>query len=182
MSKSDSQNAQELLVTRLMARDVEAFREFYENYSDAIFGVISKILRDSELAEDTLQDVFLKCWRKIDSYDRSKGTIFTWLLNIARNAAIDKLRSKEVKYKGKFGEMAEDVRTYSHLKTEMPIDQIGLNVFLQMLPPEQLQIIEYVYFNGYTHVEVSEELGLPLGTIKSRIRIALRELRSYMSV
>jgi RNA polymerase sigma-70 factor (ECF subfamily) len=130
-----------------------------------------------------LQDVFLKIWDKIDSYDSSKGKLFTWMLNIARNQAIDKTRSKEISK----GKKTDDI---DHLVGridkadygEQKVDSIGLAEVLVKLPEEQRFVIEKLYLEGYTQSEVAEDFNIPLGTVKTRTRMAMIELRTILEV
>jgi RNA polymerase sigma factor (sigma-70 family) len=150
----------------------------YDHYSGAIFGVIQRIVKMEDLAEEVLQDVFLKYWNKIDSYDPSKGKLFTWMLNIARNQAIDRMRSKEVSKEKKTGGIEDFVnRGNDTAFDEQSVDAIGLKEVLKRLPEEQQFVVEYLYFKGYSQSEVSEEFNIPLGTVKTRLRLAMQQLR-----
>jgi RNA polymerase sigma-70 factor (ECF subfamily) len=176
------QPASELkLVESLRQKDRSAYTLLYDNYSAALYGVILKVVRVPEMAQDVLQDTFVKIWRGIATYESAKGTLFTWMLNIARNTAIDKIRSAEYKqftlsdtFKSKYVDIKH---------SESPvIDQIGLNQIVQCLDIEQQEVIEIIYFQGYSHTEAAEALNLPLGTVKTRVRIALRELRKLFGI
>jgi RNA polymerase sigma-70 factor (ECF subfamily) len=169
------------LVRLLQQREKRGFTLLYDNYSSALYGVIRKIVRSEELAQDVMQDAFVKIWRGIDSYDPSKGTLFTWILNVARNTAIDRVRSQE--YKQTVG--AQSLSDHSpHLEgisaSHQSVDHIGLEKVLPMLRPEHQEIIDYVYFRGYTQTEVAESLGMPLGTVKTRVRMAIDHLRKIL--
>jgi len=156
---------------------VNSFELLYDNYSAALFGVCLKILNDQELAEDVLQDAYIKIWSNIQSYDNSKGTIFTWMLNIARNSAIDKYRQQKKRSIRTIQNSTNDVGNVLSNSEEFNINTIGLNELLKKLPEDQQEIIEYLYFKGYTQQEVSDELKMPLGTVKTRSRAALKLLR-----
>jgi RNA polymerase sigma-70 factor (ECF subfamily) len=128
-----------------------------------------------------MQDAFVKIWRGIDSYDASKGTLFTWILNVARNTAIDRVRSQE--FKQTMG--AQSLNNSSpHLEgisaSHQSVDHIGLENVLPLLRPEHQEIIDYVYFKGYTQTEVAESLNMPLGTVKTRVRMAIDHLRKIL--
>ncbi|MFT6718687.1 MAG: RNA polymerase sigma factor (sigma-70 family) [Sphingobacteriales bacterium] len=166
-----------ILVRKIKDGSQEAFSELFDRYSDALNGVLYKILNDTEAAEDALQECFMKIWRARESYQSNKGTLFTWMLNIARNTAIDKLRKKKSLSGYKIRSIDDSVGIDRFHKTETPINHIGLKENVGHLPRELKLIIDYVYFQGYTHKEVSEELEMPLGTVKTRVRNALRELR-----
>ena len=146
-------------------------------------GVISRIIKKEELAEEILQDVFLKIWDRIDSYDATKGKLFTWMLNIARNQAIDKTRSKEFSK----GKKTEDIENFvskvdKNDYTELSVESIGLSELLKQLPEDQRFVIDQHYLKGYTQAEVSEEFNLPLGTVKTRMRLAMKGLRNLLKL
>jgi RNA polymerase sigma factor (sigma-70 family) len=176
-------SSEEALVVALQRKDRSALEYLYDHYSGALLGVISRIIKKEELAEEILQDVFLKIWDRIHTYDSTKGKLFTWMLNIARNQAIDKTRSKEFS-KGKKTDDIEnlvskvDRRDFSELKVE----GIGLKEVLQKLPEEQRFVIDHHYLKGYTQAEMSEEFNLPLGTVKTRMRLAMKELRNLLKI
>lgn len=170
-----------MLVRRLKSRDESALGELYDNYSAAILGIVTKIVGGSEDANDILQEVFLQIWNKIDSYDSAKGRLFTWMLQIARNKSIDLRRTKEFKMRAEIQpeEKAVDIPEESHLGA-VGEDKIGISEALKNLDEKYREVLSLVYFKGFTHAEAAEELSLPLGTIKSRVRIALRELKDRM--
>lgn len=170
------------LVALLRSNHRGAFEYLYEHYAPALYGIICKILKDRDKADDVLQDSFLKIWRNIGFYNSEKGTLFTWMLNVARNTAIDKLRS-DVKFD-------QNVDLENVPETQLCRDAIfnpvpatmDVGLVVGWLVPERKVLIEMVYFQGYTHQEVSEQLNIPLGTVKSRIRAALLELRQIFAV
>ena len=169
------------LVSLLKDRDSRAFRYLYDNYSGALNGIILQILNDVELANDTLQEVFINIWKKIETYDATRGRLFTWMLNIARNASIDTLRSKTYQNSQKNRSMPGNVDAFDNLSaSEMNIDNIGLNKVLEKLKDEHRVLIELAYFKGYTHEEIAEIETIPLGTVKTRIRNALLQLREHL--
>jgi RNA polymerase sigma factor (sigma-70 family) len=171
---------EEDLLERLQCRDRKAFEDLYDRYSAALFGVISRILRDQALSEDVLQETFVKVWKKIHTYDPARGRFFTWMLNIARNLSIDKLRSKEIKYAASRTELDLTDFDRSGPSETMQVDHIGLKEMVGRLPEGQKEAIMLVYFGGYTHKEAAEHLGLKLGTLKSRVRLAMKRLREFM--
>jgi RNA polymerase sigma-70 factor (ECF subfamily) len=173
--------SEEELVDSLRGQDQQAFTYLYDNYSGALYGIIHSILTDRETANDTLQEVFVNIWRKIDFYDAEKGRLFTWMLNIARNAAIDKIRSKEYRNSLKNQPFPENVNTHDEIAIAAPkIDDTGLKKILTRLKPEQRELIDLSYFQGWTHEEIAKILSIPLGTVKTRIRTALTLLRTMM--
>jgi len=181
MGMSTTYTEQEL-VAALKARDNQAFAFLYDNYAGALYSIIRQIITDnSELAGDVLQEVFINIWRKIESYDQSKGRLFTWMLNIARNAAIDTLRSKSYQNSQKNQELPDNVyKGASNQTTQQNIDNIGLKKVLEKLKPEHRVLVELAYFKGFTHEEIAEMMSIPLGTVKTRIRNALLQLREYL--
>ncbi len=151
-------------------------------YSGALLGVISRIIQHTEIAEDLLQDTFIKIWNSADSYDPSKGRLFTWMMNIARNISIDKLRSKDFRNSIKNQEIENNVDFIDEQKKiTFNSDTLGLRDMVTALKPEYNRVLDMVYFKGYTHVEAAEELNLPLGTVKTRIRMAIMELRKHFN-
>lgn len=163
-------------IRRLQRGDKQVIDELYDAYAPTLFGVVLRIVQSEEIAEDVLQETFVKVWKHGSDYDPKKGTLFTWMLNIARRKAIDKTRSRAFRGGGKT--QALDDHVYSmgyHPKT----DQIGLRKIVDGLDDKYRAVIDLVYFHGYTQVEVKEYLGIPLGTVKSRLRIGLRQLRNF---
>ncbi|MEO5996929.1 MAG: sigma-70 family RNA polymerase sigma factor [Chitinophagaceae bacterium] len=168
------------LVMMLKGRDNQSFSYLYNNYSGALYTIVLQIIPDQELANDVLQEVFINIWRKIDSYDQSKGRLFTWMLNIARNASIDFLRSKAYQNSKKNQEFPEGSESISGQSTHMNTDNIGLKKIVQKLKVESRTLIDLAYFKGYTHEEIAEIEEIPLGTVKTRIRTALIQLREHL--
>jgi len=164
-------------VALLKSRDKKGIEKLYDNYSDSIFGVIFKIVQKEDVAEDLLQETFVKVWKKIESYDSSKGRLFTWMLNIARNGAIDYTRSKHYNKALKVQSIDNAVYNESDARSEIKTDSIGVKELVNSLDPKFKLLIDKFYFEGYTQQEVSDELNIPLGTVKTRIRQAIIELR-----
>jgi len=167
-------------VSALKARESQAFSYLYDNYSGALYTIIFQIVQEAEWSNDVLQEVFVNIWRKIESYDPTKGRLFTWMLNIARNASIDTLRSKSYQNARKNQEFPDNVNKLTGQVTQTNIDSIGLKKTLARLKPEHRVLIELAYFKGYTHEEIAEIEEIPLGTVKTRIRNALIQLREYL--
>lgn len=141
-----------------------------------------RIIPVEEIAEDLLQDTFLRIWNSTNHYDPSKGRLFTWMMNIARNLAIDKYRSKDFRNGGKNQNIENNVDLINQ-KNEIVFnaDTLGLKEMVTGLKPEYHQVLDMVYFKGYTHVEAAEVLSIPLGTVKTRIRMAIIELRKHFN-
>ena len=168
----------EYLVSQFQKKDEKAFEKLYNMYSQSMHGVIYNIVRDNEIAEEVMQDVFIKAWEKADSYNSSKGRFFTWLLNISRNAAIDKTRSKAFKKSSKnlnSDYFVDIIHSSDNLGSKT--DAIGIKKFVDKLADKCIKIIELLYFKGYTQKEASKELDMPIGTIKTRNRNCIQELR-----
>ena len=148
-----------------------------------LYGVIYKVVNDEETAQDVLQEAFVKIWNNIAQYDAGKGRIYTWMLNISRNCAIDKLRSRGEIMKSKIqkGEHVVDNLTNSR-RTEQQTDTIGLRSMVAGLRPEYHSIVDLAYYKGYTLDEISKVLGVPLGTVKTRMRAAMQQLRQQFSI
>jgi RNA polymerase sigma-70 factor (ECF subfamily) len=167
------------LVTLLQERSQTAFNYLYDNYSGALYSVILSILMDKELAADVLQEVFVKIWRQMEQYDAEKGRLFTWMVNVSRNASIDMLRSKGYHSQKQNRELTENV--YSAAGTiSTQTDKIGLRKLVTGLKDDQKVLVELAYFEGYTQDEISKLLNVPLGTVKTRLRSALLQLRDLL--
>ena len=155
----------------------------YDHYSSALYGVISRIINNEDVAEEVLQDVFLRIWDRIDNYDVAKGRLFTWMLNIARNLAIDKTRSKEISKDRKTDDIDDLVnRIDRKQQAEQNVETIGLKEVLGRLSEDQKFVVEYLYLKGYTQSELADEFNIPLGTVKTRLRLAMIELRTILEV
>ena len=162
--------------------DAEAFAILYDRHSRAAYSLAYRMMGDKHAAEDLLQDAFLKLWRGATSYRSERGSLRTWILSIVHNRGIDQLRSS-----------ASRRRTQEKVVASAPISQPSeafaatwrntqreqVREALGTLPKEQLKILELAYFSGYTHVEISELLGLPLGTVKGRMRLGMKKIRDY---
>lgn len=174
---------QEEVLSLIHKKEERAYTILYDMYSKSLFAVITNLVKDREEAEDVLQEVFVKIWKNIDSYSESKGRFYTWILNIARNTAIDKLRSKG--YNNNKKNLSAD--NFVHLfdesnKLTNKIDAIGLQDFVKKLKPKCIQIIDLLFFKGYTQQEASEELAIPLGTVKTQNRNCINDLRNFLKV
>lgn len=137
------------------------------------------IVKKEEYSEELLHDVFLKIWDKIEDYDAAKGRFFTWIINIARNMSIDKLRSKENKARTKTDDISDfvDIGNASY-SDQQKAEHIGIRDVVSKLPEDQKFLIEKMYFEGYSQSEISEEFNIPLGTVKTRVRAGMSKLRS----
>lgn len=181
MSQPDAPSADLALVERMAARDDAAVGELYDRHSRLLFGLILRILRNRAEAEEVLQEVFVQAWSKIESYNPALGVPAAWLVRIARNRAIDRLRSNQVRERtvealapDAGGDTAEAYAARSE-------EQIAVVRALAALPGDQRDLIEHAYFQGLTHSELAERFGLPLGTVKTRVRTGLLALRRELS-
>jgi RNA polymerase sigma-70 factor (ECF subfamily) len=130
-----------------------------------------------------LQEAFVKIWKNISNYSREKGALYTWMLNICRNTAIDEVRSKQYNKQAQNQSIDDNIITIdASFQVQAKVEQIGLKKIVSELKPEHKELIDKVYFEGYTHDEISKELNMPLGTVKSRIRGAMMELRKVFEV
>lgn len=168
------------LISSLQQGEDQAYSTLCDRYSAMLFGIIHRIVRDESSAENLLQDCFIKIWKNIQSYDADKGAFATWLINIARNTAIDFTRSKYYSQKLKNQNLDSFVSSSKDISNSgLTSDTIGLKQIVGKLPAQYQEIIDCMYFKGYTQQEISEEFGIPLGTVKTRARMAMTELRKY---
>ncbi len=163
------------IVSLLKKSDKKAITLLYDNYADTLFGVIKKVISDDETAEDVLQECFVKIWRYSKKYDASKAKLFTWLYRIAYNTAIDKIRSQKNKNNNEV--QIEETSVYKITSGSLNDDVLDIKKHLKSLDEKYQIVINALFFEGMTQQEASEELDIPLGTIKSRLKIGLRELK-----
>ncbi|MCL6294254.1 RNA polymerase sigma factor [Jejuia spongiicola] len=163
------------IVNLLENGDKKAITLLYENYADALYGVIKKVITDENTAQDVLQETFVKVWRYSKKYDSSKAKLFTWLYRIAYNTSIDKVRS--LKKKTEKEVQMETSSVYKVSSGELNQDVLDIKKHLNTLDEKYQIVINALFFEGMTQQEASEELDIPLGTIKSRLKIGLRELK-----
>lgn len=170
---------EENLILALKNQDIIAIQALIDMYSDSLGGTITKILNDPESSKDALQEIFCKIWNSAKSYEPSKGRLFTWMLNIARNYTKDILRSKRYR-NSKKNICITDCQTKIDVryKTTYNTDTVLIKQLVYELKPELNILLEMVYFKGYTHLEIADELNLPIGTVKTRIRTAIMKLRT----
>jgi RNA polymerase sigma-70 factor (ECF subfamily) len=161
------------LINQLKERDERALSVLYDNYSGALYGVIIRMCRNEDQAQDILQETFIKIWQKCDSFDPEKGRFYTWAYRIARNTTLNSLRNRPTLIQN------EDLSVYKNKEEDngAPIDLTQLNGSLKKLEAHHQQAIELVYFKGLTHREAHKEMDVPLGTFKSYVRQALTQLR-----
>ena len=167
---------EKVLVQRLLARDEQALRILHDQYAKNLLSVIMRLVRDEPLAQDILQEGMLKVWLSIASYDAGRGRLFTWMVRVCCNQAIDALRSPGHRFnKGNRSLENPAVRQCVAPSTFKP-EHIGLRELTLQLKPKQRQIIDLLYFGGCTQAEAADELGIPVATVKTRARAALQVL------
>lgn len=172
---------QDGLILELQNGNQRAFERIYELYSESTYGIIYSIVHDEKIAEEVLQDVFLKIWNNSSSYNSDKGRFFTWVLNIARNASIDQIRSKSHKNNQKnlaadnFVDILESRSNFSS-----KADAIGIKKYIAILKPVCKKLIDLLFFKGFTQKETAEELDMPLGTVKTKNRACINKLREML--
>lgn len=178
----------EELMQRLFYRDLAAFRTLYDRYANLVYSTSLRVLRDAHMAEDMVQEVFLRLWRKPESYLPQKGRFATWLISVTRNRAVDAVRSRNRRYRFETSSPEEQERDVPDVEGEDPAltaelaDQRRLVLAaMRDLPPEQRQVIELAYFGGLTQQEIAEATGQPLGTVKTRIRLGMQKLRAALT-
>ncbi|NRD19694.1 sigma-70 family RNA polymerase sigma factor [Winogradskyella eckloniae] len=169
------------LVNQFQNKNQVAFEKLYSMYNKSIHGVVYNIVKDTAIADEVMQDVFIKAWHKADTYSSKKGRFFTWILNIARNAAIDKTRSKAFKQSKQNlnADFFVDIIA-GHDNLDDSTDAIGIKKFVTQLGEKCKAVIELLYFKGFTQKETSEELQMPIGTVKTRNRNCIQQLRDMV--
>lgn len=167
---------QDLLITLLKEGNGKTMPLIYDKYSGALYGIILRIVKDEEVAAEILQDTFVKVWQKRSYYDEKKGRLYTWMMNIARNLSINALNSKAIKDREKIHSLENNVY---HINSPYSIkeDTLDMSDMLAKLDEKYRRVIDLAYFQGYTQQEISEKLDMPLGSVKSYVKIALRELK-----
>ncbi|SEM76657.1 RNA polymerase sigma-70 factor, ECF subfamily [Mucilaginibacter gossypiicola] len=171
------------LIKLIRERHPEGAKALYHMYSGSLYGVISRIITDEVLSEDVLQECFIKVWHSFDSYDENRGRLYTWMSNIARNMAIDQLRSKDFRNSQQHQRISESYEEfYEDEVSSVNVDMRFLRIGANRLPDKERCIIDLIYYQGYTHCEAAEELQIPLGTIKTRIIRAIKRLRLHYAL
>jgi RNA polymerase sigma-70 factor, ECF subfamily len=167
-----------ILVSALKQKNTNAFTYLYDNYSAALYGVILKVVHDEDDANDVLQEAFINIWKSIESFDEKRGiTLFTWMLNVARNKAIDRFRQKNRVAVNQKELTSVSIGNEHAQNSNIKTDTIGVSKLLQNIKPEHYQLIHLHYYKGLTHQEISDATQLPLGTVKTRLRTAITELK-----
>ena len=180
--------ADAVLVTALASGDMRALESLYDRYSTLVYSVSLRVLRDAHLAEDVVQEVFLRLWRQPTSYDPARGRFISWLMSVTRNRSLDELRRVSRRLRSE--DVDEDPERELPATGVFGDPQAGLvlaearaavRVAMTRLPPEQRRVIELAYFGGLTQVEIAQLTGDPLGTVKTRVRLGMRKLRESLA-
>lgn len=173
------------LMEQVMAGEESAFATLYDRYSPMLFGMLMRILQDSQAAEEVLQDLFLQLWRKPGQFDPGRGSLPAWLTVIARNRGISKLRGRPTRevLEHTDGLYANTLASSQNIESEASRTQLldTLKVAMSRLPEEQRQVIELAYFEGMTQSEIAARTGSPLGTVKTRVRTGMQSLKQLLN-
>jgi RNA polymerase sigma-70 factor, ECF subfamily len=171
------------LLKAIAARDEAALAQLYDRYRLILFGLLMRILNNREEAEDVLQEVFLQVWRKAEDFDENRGRPFTWLVTLGRSRGIDRLRTLAARDRVAEAGAKEVVDHISDAASDaFKSEQRGLvNEALSQLPDEQKRPLMLAYFDGLTQSEIATRLGAPLGTVKTRMRTGLVNLRELLA-
>ena len=175
------------LMADLAAGDIAALEQLYDRYSALVFSVSLRVLADRQLAEDVTQEVFLRLWRRPESYDPARGRLLSWLMSVTRNRAIDERRrlTRRTRTEDQSDEPTADLREMDgrddpQLAASLADVRRAVRTAMDSLPPAQRRVIELAYFAGLTQTEIAERTGVPLGTVKTRVRLAMRKLRDTL--
>ena len=169
------------LIERIVARDERAVGELYDRHSRLLFGLIMRVLRDRGEAEEVLQEVFVSVWNRAESYNVSLGVPAAWLVRIARNCAIDRLRSNAVRVRAVESAPPPAPAESPESSASVSEQQRAVRKVLETLPSDQRTLIEHAYYMGLTQSELAERFRLPLGTVKTRVRTGMMALREQLS-
>lgn len=177
---TEETSVEDRIICYLNDRDKDAIKLVFDNYGPVLLNVIKRIVQDQALAQDVLQDALVKIWKNSASFDSEKGSLFTWLTRICRNAAIDKTRTRDFKQTETSRNGVDLVSISDTPGQDTELEQLYMRQLIDQLPEKQRQLIDLSYFQGYTQKEISENLEMPLGTVKTRIRLAIKHLRSII--
>jgi RNA polymerase sigma-70 factor (ECF subfamily) len=175
------------LLRQIKAKDEEALGELYDLYNRLLFGMILSIVKNREEAEDVLQEVFVKIWDKSYTFNEERGNVYSWIVTLTRNKAIDRIRSKGYKTQQK---ATQDVNapqfklegnTFDPLETTIFSDRAELvRKALTEIPENQSKVLKIAYYRGMTQTEISDHLDIPLGTVKTRMRQGMIKLKNIL--
>lgn len=183
---SDKERSWSALMARVAEGNENALTDLYDSTSRVVYGLILRILGNASSAEEVTLDVYLQVWRTAQSYDSGRGTVSSWLVTLARSRAIDALRSRQVR-SAMFEQPLEEILEPRDLRRDpeqLSIEQAQAHIvsnLLAELPVDQRQAIKLAYFSGLSHSEIAARSGLPLGTVKTRIRLGMLRLRELLA-
>ena len=180
---NETLNNEKDLVLALKKGEEAAYSYLYDQYGAALYGHILKMTSNQELSKDLLQEVFIKVFQKINQYDEQKGLLYTWLIRVAHNTTLDKIKSSHFQNNLQtfsLDEKRSDSGNQGSVTTN--IDHIGMEKVLTSLDNKYKQVIDLAYFHGLTQNEIAEQLGEPVGTIKTKVRKALIQLRKILNI
>ena len=176
-----------VLMGKIMTRDSIALSALYDRYAGLIYSLIRSVIKNHEEAEDLLQEVFVQLWERASTYDATKGSVYTWIVTLARNRAIDQVRSKSFQQQNKISREVGPDMLYSPMESS-PFDLVvaeersrKMRDALSQIPPEQSQVIHIAYFGGWSQSEIAAQLKIPLGTVKTRMRQGMKKLQQLMT-
>lgn len=179
MAKPEKMN-DELIVALMQADPRRAIEFIIEKYGGALLWNLRKISPNEEIAQDLFQEACVKIWQNAEKYDPQKGRLFTWLVQVCRNLALDKIRTQKFKRQQQSAEVDATVTNDIAFSEGMQMVDPGLQNQINRLEAKYREIIELMYFQGYTQSEISKDFDIPLGTVKSRAKVAMRELRRLL--
>lgn len=168
------------LMQRILQRDQQALAELYQHYGNLVYSLALRVCQNSDAAEEVTQDTFLKVWRQTDRWDAAKGKLVVWLLTITRYTAIDYLRRESrqpLPSIKTLDDISETIGRNARVDETAWQDRRIMLTLLTRLPPEQQQVIELAFYQGMSHSQISESLHLPLGTVKTRLRLAMQKIK-----
>ncbi len=178
----------EELMRRLSYRDNQALGVIFDRYGDLVYSTALRVLRDPHMAQDISQEIFIRLWRKPQSYVAERGRFLTWLISVTRNRAVDELRSRGRRQRHETASPEEQEREFPSgdsndpaLSAQLAEQARVVRSALAELPREQREVIELAYFGGLTQQEISDRLAQPLGTVKTRIRLGMQKLRAALA-
>jgi RNA polymerase sigma factor (sigma-70 family) len=170
------------LIDGLQNGDQSVLEELYDRYSASLYGVILRIVKKEEFAEDILQETFVRIWQNARFYNSSKGRLFTWMQRIAKNFSLDTLRSKDYRNSLQNDDISEiQMVVDRQVNSPEQSSKIGIRQLVMRLNPKYSSILNLIYFQGYTCIEAAKELNIPVGTLKTRMRTAICELRNHFN-
>lgn len=188
IGRASSNNSEEVdIMRRIKNKDEQALSELYDLYNRLLYGMIFSIVKSKPEAEDILQEVFIKIWKKAGSFNQQRGNVFSWIVTLTRNRAIDRTRSKgyknQQKTTGDINSPAINLKSehYDPLETTILADRSELvNQALSEIPEKQCKVLEIAYYRGLTQSEISDKFEIPLGTVKTRMRQGMIKLKDIL--